>query len=588
MCISQHLEVLLPHLANVVVDLVDTQGDLSVFHVRAVAASAVCPSCQTVSWRTHGGYQRTLTDTPLAGRRVRILVAVRRFRCGHAECSAETFVEQIPGLTSPFARYTPIATRTLVAIALALAGRAGARLATALGIPVGRNTLIRLIRAQPDPGLSEVTVLGVDDFAFKRGHTYGTILVDLSTNRPIDVLPDREADTVAAWLAAHPGVEVVCRDRASAYAEAARRGAPDAVQVADRFHLWQNLCQATEKVVITQRSRLAEPEPRSECAPAEPVCVQPPPMVADPPELKIVTRIRADYAEIHRLLAEGNSRNAVSRITGHYIATVRKYADAGCVEDLLAKTEERASKIDGFTGHLHRRWNEGETNATRLTREIIELGYTGTEQVVQRYLRRFRDGRPTPAPAPKPPTVRETTRWILTDPDHLDEDDTLKLKDVLNRSPELDRLAGHVAGFATMMTTRQGHRIEDWITTVERDRLPALTSFATTLRRDIDAVRNGLTLPYNSGAVEGTVNRIIMWNQLCQVVVFLPKAMLASRHAGRLAMYWRAFSQASACAMCPPRSRLIIASIRPSVWRSGSPPLSPAASASKHSRSVCV
>jgi transposase len=459
-----------------------------------------------VSARTHGGYRRTLIDTPIAGRQVRVEVGVRRFRCD-AECAATTFAEQIPGLTSPFARYTPSATRASVSIALALAGRAGARLAADLGLPAGRDTLIRLIRAQPDPVLSQVRVLGVDDFAFKRGYSYGTILVDLSTNRPIDVLPDREADTVAAWLVEHPGVEVICRDRASAYANGAAAGAPDAIQVADRFHLWQNLCQAVEKVVTTQRSQLAEPQP--ETAPVEPASSLPPPVV-NLPELKIITRIRGDYAEIQRLLAEGHRRNAVSRITGHYIATVRKDADAGCVEDLLAKTEQRASKIDGFAEHLHRRWNEGETNATRLTREIIALGYSGTEQVVQRYLRRFRDGRAAPDPAPKPPTVRAATRWILTDPDHLDENDTLALKGIQTRSPELDRLAGHVGDFAKMMTALQGQHIEDWITAVEHDRLPALTSFATTLRRDIQAVRNGLTLPYNSGAVEGTVNRIKM------------------------------------------------------------------------------
>jgi transposase len=501
---------LLPHLANVIVDRVDIDGDLIELRVRAAAASATCPRCGTVSRRTHGGYQRSLTDTPIAGQCVRLFVGIRRFRCVATGCDAATFAEQITGLTSPFARYTPAATRTLVVIALALAGRAGARLAAALGMPVGRDTLIRLILAQPDPPAAVITVLGVDDFAFKRGHRYGTVLIDLATNRPVDVLPDREADTVAAWLAEHPEIEVICRDRASAYAEAARRGAPTAIQVADRFHLWQNLCQATEKVVITHRSRLAEPEPETETETVGPTTCAPPPTMATPPEKTIVTRIRRDYAEIQRLLAEGHSRNAVSRITGHYIATIRKYADAGRVEDLLAKTEQRASKIDGFQEHLHLRWNEGETNATRLTKEIVALGYTGTEHVVQRYLRRFRDGRATPTPAPKPPTMREATRWILTRPDHLDEDNTLALKGILARSPELKRLAAHIRDFAVMMTTLQGHDIEGWITAVEQDQLPALTSFASTLRRDIDAVRNGLTLTHNSGPVEGNVNRIKM------------------------------------------------------------------------------
>ncbi|MEV6213065.1 ISL3 family transposase, partial [Kitasatospora sp. NPDC051914] len=143
------------------------------------------------------------------------------------------------------------------------------------------------------------------------------------------------------------------------------------------------------------------------------------------------------------------------------------------------------------------RWNEGEHNATALTREITERGYTGSEQTVQRYLRRYRDGRPAPAPAPKPPTVRETSRWILTDPDHLGEDDALALKKILERSPELTRLDKHVRGFAKIMKGLRGHEIEQWIAAVEADTLPALTSFATGLRRDLDAVRNGLSLPHS-------------------------------------------------------------------------------------------
>jgi transposase len=508
-CDLRGLDVLLPHLASAIVEEVDRVGDRVLLTLRARSVLGLCPNCGSASTRVHGRYRRTLADVPVGGRRMVLRVLVRRFKCLSAPCPAVTFVEQIEGLTRPFARYTAVLEGWLAHIGLALAGRAGARLAASLGVAVSRDTLLRRVRALPDPPIEAVTVLGVDDFAFKRGHTYGTILIDMATHQPIDVLPDRESDTLAAWLADHPGVEVLCRDRASAYAEGARRGAPEAIQVADRFHLWKNLCQATEKVMITHRSRLAEPviEPQEQ-APV-PVPLGPPPVV-DLPEKKIVTRIRRDHAEIHRLLAEGASRNAVSRQTGLYIATVRKYADAGCVEDLLAKTEQRASKIDAFTEHLHRRWNQGATNATHLTHEIIELGYTGTEQVVQRYLRRFRDGRATPASGPKPPTVRESTRWILTKPDRLDGADALTLKNILARSPELDRLAGHIRDFAEMMTNLQGHKLEDWIAGVEADNMPALTSFATTLRRDLDAVRNGLTLPHSSGAVEGNVNRIKM------------------------------------------------------------------------------
>jgi transposase len=508
---SVDLGLLFPHLAGVLVDRVERVGGRIVFEVRSRAVGGRCPSCAVVSRRVHGRYSRMLTDVPVAGQGVVIRVRIRRFKCLSGGCAAVTFAEQIPMLTVPHARYTPAFEGWITRIGLALAGRAGARLSGALAAGVGRDTLLRRVRALPDPAVGRVGVLGVDDFAFKRGHTYGTILIDMSTHRPVDVLDTRESEALAAWLRAHPGVEVICRDRATRYAEGASVGAPEAIQVADRFHLWHNLCEAAGKVVITQQSRLAAPEatPAPAPAPATPASAEAPPVV-DLPELKVVTRLRADYERVNRLLSEGMSRNAVSRETGLHIATVRKFADAGCVEDVLAKTFQRAKVIDPYHEHLHRRWNEGVTNAAQLTREIAALGYPGGELAVQRYLRRFRDGRAAPAPGPKPPTVREATRWLLTNPDHRHPDDARKLGEILGRSPELERLAAHVGSFARMMTALEGYRLEEWIAAVEADTLPALTSFATTLRRDLDAVRHGLTLPYSSGAVEGNVNRIKM------------------------------------------------------------------------------
>jgi transposase len=461
------------------------------------------------SVRVHGRYQRSLREAPLAGTPVVIRLWVRRFVCVNGGCARRTFAEQITGLTTPHARYSPPARTALTAIAVALAGRPGARLARSLGLTVGRDTLLTLLRAVPDPDIGPVTVLGVDDFAFRRGHRYGTVLVDLQTHRPVHLLDGRDGAQLAAWLQQHPQVTVICRDRAGGYAEGARQGAPQAIQVADRFHLWQNLGQAVEKTVNERRAHLGEPAPEPAPGPAE--AVQAPQVVAPPPEKKIIIRIREHHAAVQQLHAHGLSKAAIGRKLGLHQATVRKFVNARSVEDLIAKTEQRAHLVDAYIEHLHRRWHDGQRNATQLFREIKELGYPGGELAVQRYLRRFRDGRGhVPVPGPKPPSVREVTCWMMTDPDHLHVHDTATLRTIRDRDADLDRLANHVGAFAVMLTGRHGERLDDWITTVEQDTLAPLASFARNLRRDYDAVRNGLTLPYSSGPVEGAINRVKM------------------------------------------------------------------------------
>jgi transposase len=234
-------------------------------------------------------------------------------------------------------------------------------------------------------------------------------------------------------------------------------------------------------------------------------------VVQTTPEKKIITRMREHYAAVQDLVGQGLSKAAIGRQLGLHPATVRKFAHASSIDELIAKTEQRAHLVDPHVEYLHQRWNAGQRNATQLFREITARGYTGGELAVQRYLRRFRHHRGhAPQPGPKPPSVRQITTWIMTHPDRLPADDATRLRALRRQVPQLNRLTKHVRDFAIMLTGLHGDRLEPWISTVERDTLRPLASFAHFLRRDQHAVHNGLSLSYNSGPVEGNINRLKM------------------------------------------------------------------------------
>jgi transposase len=502
---------LFPHLAGVTVERVFLAGRSVRIQASTRAAEVSCPACGTVSGHVHSRYERRLLDTAAGGQETMIHLRVRRFFCRNEACGKKTFAEQVPGLTTRYGRWTNGLADALRAVALALGGRAGARLAGRLAAGVSRMTLIRLIRALPDPALSRAPdVLGVDEFALRRGRCYGTLLVDVRTRRPVDILADRSADSFAAWLAAHPGTQIVCRDRAGCYADGAARGAPEAIQVADRWHLWHNLGDAVERAVARHRHCLAAAIPATTSGPSAAAAAQPRPGGRQG-KGRIAERTRQRHAAIHQRLAEGQSLAVIAAELGLARNTVRRFARATDPGELLVNdwSSQRPHLLDEYAPYLHERWDQGCTDAAQLWREIRAHGYRGSYTLVRDHLAPLRlTTTATTAPAAKPPKARKVTSWIMTHPDNLTRGARRQLTAILAACPDLAAVQKHVSAFADLMTQRRGRDLEKWITVASSQ--PQLRSFAEGLHSDQDAVTAGLTLPWNSGVVEGHVNRIKM------------------------------------------------------------------------------
>ncbi len=364
-----------------------------VIEVKASHPTSCCPLCAQTSDSIKTHYRRVLRDAPCVGRQIQLLLMVRKFYCRNPYCPQKVFTERLPTFVEPWARMTIRCCQQITSIGLATCGKGGARLAARLGMQTTRPTILRRIMGLPDVSGSSVVYLGIDDFAFRRGYRFGTILVNLESHRVVDLLPDRRAESAAAWMRHQPDLAVVSRDRGGEYASAAREGAPQAIQCADRFHIVKNLTEAVQVLLARCQAEILVEKKQDEPGQDE----QNKPIISieawRPPEPAHVEKVRlarragryARYQQVVELNRQGRATKEIAGRLGMSDRTVRDWLKQGTFPE-AQKRRKKQSSFDPFAPSVLKRWQDGEHNGLVLWREIKSQGYTGTERSIYRYL----------------------------------------------------------------------------------------------------------------------------------------------------------------------------------------------------------
>ncbi|HEU5102597.1 MAG TPA: ISL3 family transposase [Roseiflexaceae bacterium] len=516
------LPALLPDTANLRLEHVRIDPDQLLLTLVATQSEAACPVCDQPSRRIQSRYTRTLADLPWATTGVQLQLHVRRFFCPNPACVRKIFTERLPAVVLAYARRTNRLRDQLLETGFALGGEAGARQCAAWGIGVSPDTLLALLRRHAPARGAVPRVLGVDDWSFRRGQRMGTILVDLEQHRPVDLLSDSTEEAFTAWLQAHPGVEIISRDRGEAYARGGKAGAPNAIHVAGRWHLLKNLSDAVQKLLarhpatLRQAARALTPHEIHTDPPAASQLPPSPKRRPRAPQPSPVSHQRrrqlAMYQQVRELAAQGWSVAALARHLKLTKTTVRKYRDMEMFRD--QRTTARPSAVEPYRAYIEQRWAEGCTEVNQLWLEVQAQGYRGSYKSVWMFTRGWQPPLIPAAPAPPaaPTTPVWTPRqamWLLTrEPDTLDGEEQTYRERLCELCPDAATAYSLVQAFQTMLRERRVEQLASWLAQARACGVRELRRFALGLRQDDAAVRAAFVYPWSQGQTEGQVNRL--------------------------------------------------------------------------------
>ena len=499
----------------------------------SIQTSLCCPLCKMPTQRIHSHYQRTLSDLPCIQFSLIIVVEVCKFFCDNSNCPRRIFTARLPEIAAPWARKTIRLVQRLQAIGLALGGAAGASLAAKLGLVACGSTLLNQLNLLPIPEIKVPKILGVDDFAFRKGQQYGTILVDLERHRPIALLADRKAEAVAEWLLQHPGVEILARDRSKTYKRGMSQGAPKAIQVADRFHRVYNLSQALETFFRSYGKDLkaVETKQRQQIVLAtEAAIIEAKPTATRVAQVEMPSshyRRVQQQKEIKRLRQQHWPQAAIAQAVGVSIRTVQRFTALPDFPAILPSKRCSTfgrSILDPYKPMLLEWWNSGITQTNVLMGLLQQQGYTGTIRTLQRYISSLRQAQGLPPrrvlstqllpkvvdPQLPPLTARRAAYLLSKRVEKRDVKETELLTYLEKQHPDFAKAIELSKEFLEILRQRKVDLFDTWLAKALATPLKSLKKFAAGLKDDYEAVKASLMLPVSNGPVEGFNNRLKM------------------------------------------------------------------------------
>jgi transposase len=493
-------------------ETVEVENQRIIVHLYATSSTALCPRCGTPGSRVHSRYVRTIADVAFGGRSLVLKLRVRKWLCRETSCSQQIFAERFPELVQRYARMTDRLIKALQSIGVTTNGADAARIASSLSMPTTAKTIIRRVVQLPLPSEGEVAKVGIDEWAWKKGQRYGTILVDLEKRQIVQLLADRSVETSQAWLRKHPEIDLISRDRGKIFREAATNGAPQAKQVVDRFHLQKNFAQALEKFFRKQERALKKAiqgsTSKTRSAPRTTV----PEKVAQERQARHRQQVKL-HKRIWKLYRQGYHKEQIAQLVG--VSSRKVYRVLEQETPPPPRRRARSSSIvDPYLSYLTARWNQGCHNVAKLYEEIVAQGYTGTQRTVQMRLRPFRQQVARPISKQmiiwdKPPSSRSVALMMVRSAQNRTSEQAAYLDQLIQSNETMAVVFNLAQDFGHLLRKREGQvQLEQWKAAVRASGIAELIAFVDGLADDAEAIANGCTMAWSNGMVEGFVNKV--------------------------------------------------------------------------------